>query len=61
MKKDVLNKTEVDAFLSGRQEGLEEAARFEETVCSEQGKLVKHTKDEASIEQQMKAEAIRNL
>ena len=51
------SKAEADGF----KRGLEKAAVFEETVCLEDGKLVQHTKDEASIEQQLKAEAIRAL
>lgn len=57
---DAINQAEADGFKRGRQNGLEEAAVFEETVCLEDGKLVQHTKDEASIEQQLKAEAIRS-
>ncbi len=47
------------AEAAGFKRGLERAARFEETTCLEGGKLVQHTKDEANIERQLKAEAIR--
>ena len=50
-----------EAYAEGFKRGLEMAARFEETTCLEEGELVQHTKDEASIEQQLKAEAIRAL